>query len=686
LDYVIVVWNILKAALGVGFVIFIHELGHFALAKWNGVKVLQFSIGFGPPIISYRKGVGLRVGTGSRPTTPDDPPGRGETEYQLAYVPLGGYVMMFGENAEESTEQGKAEVAKDPRAYKNKSVWARMQIITAGVIMNVILGLACFTFAYMQGIMEIPARLGGVLPGSPAYKAGLMAGDEIVAIDGRREVSYKDLLNRVGLSAAGQKINFTIKREGAADEKIFAIEPLREGSNQAPTIGVLMAHSIQLNPEIAFQPMPGQTLDAAKPNPGFEPGDKVVAIGPEGGPLEPVKDQIEFDRKSEKLRDRPLVVEVERKKAKDDLSTTLVKVTVPPHHFLELGLRLTPGPIVALRPGSPAEKAGLQVGDRIEKVDGDADYDPMKLPDYAQSHESKTVVLSVLRSVDGKPSRLDVTLTPDASPAWADSSDGRITPLEVPGLGLAMTIEPKIQGIAEDSAAAKAGLKVGETLQSVTLTPSQEVGDEEKTKPKAVTLKLDDKAANWPSVFAKIQENRLDSIELTTDKSSQPIKVVPEVDPNRYHPRRGLVFQSLRRKQAPLGLADAVSRGSEETLENILNIFKMFQGMFQRRIGGDAVGGVIPIGKIAYDAASAGWTPLIQILGSLSVGLAVLNFLPIPPLDGGQFTLLVAEKVRGRPLPEWIQNFVSIGGLVFVLGLILLVNGRDLIKLVTSYF
>ena len=686
MDYVIIVWNILKAALGVGFVIFIHELGHFALAKWNGVKVLRFSIGFGPPIISYRKGVGLRAGTGSRPPGPSDPPEWGETEYWLAYIPLGGYVMMFGESPEESTAEAEAQVAKDPRAYKNKSVWARMQIITAGVIMNVILGLACFTFAYTQGIMEIPAKLGGVLPGSPAYKAGLMAGDEIVAIDGRRDVSYKDLLNRVGLSAAGQKIKFTVKRQGVDDEKVFAIEPLREASNQTPTIGVLMAHAIQLHSEIAFQAMPGQVVDQAKPNPGFEAGDKVVAIGPEGGPLDPIKDQGDFDRKSEKLRDRPLVVEVERKKAKDDPATILVKVTVPPHRFLDLGFRLTPGPILALRPDSPAEKSGLQGGDRIEKVDGDADYDPMRLPDYAGEHQGKPVVLSIVRLVDGKETRLDVTLTPDSSPAWADSSDGRVSPLEIPGFGLSMSIEPKIRGVAENSPAAKAGFKVGDTLLSMILTPTKGDGEDEKNKPKPVTIKLDDKAGNWPSAFATIQENRLDSIELTTDKSDKPIRIVPEVDPNRFHPKRGLVFQSLRRKQAPLGLVDAMSRASEETMDNILNIFKMFQGMFQRRIGGDAVGGVIPIGKIAYDAASAGWTPLIQILGSLSVGLAVLNFLPIPPLDGGQFTLLVAEKVRGKPLPESVQNIVTIGGLVFVLSLIVIVNGRDIFKLVTSYF
>ena len=106
--------NILKVALGLGFVIFIHELGHFLLAKWNGVKVEKFSIGFGPTLFGFH---------------------RGETEYVLAAIPLGGFVKMLGEGPEDQANK-----STDPRAYPNKSVWARMAIISAGVIMNVLLG------------------------------------------------------------------------------------------------------------------------------------------------------------------------------------------------------------------------------------------------------------------------------------------------------------------------------------------------------------------------------------------------------------------------------------------------------------------------------------------------------------------------------------------------------------------
>src|SRR5262249_39890175 len=147
---------------GIGLLIFLHELGHFLLAKWNGVKVEKFSIGFGRTIFGFT---------------------RGETEYVVAMIPLGGFVKMLGEGPEDEEHK-----STDPRAYPNKSVGARMAIISAGVIMNVLLGLACFVYAYGRGMTETPAKVGVVKAGTPAFEAGLRAGDEIVAIDGREGV------------------------------------------------------------------------------------------------------------------------------------------------------------------------------------------------------------------------------------------------------------------------------------------------------------------------------------------------------------------------------------------------------------------------------------------------------------------------------------------------------------------
>src|SRR5690606_23754103 len=145
----------------------IHELGHFLVAKWCKVKVKIFSLGFGPALISYRKGIGLRLGStmpayqrslaehGEQAAAPPERRDVGDTEYSLRAVPLGGFVKMLGEDEEVDSENVRT---SDPRAYPNKPVSARMAIISAGVIMNVVSGLIFFAIAYGRGgLPEVPA-------------------------------------------------------------------------------------------------------------------------------------------------------------------------------------------------------------------------------------------------------------------------------------------------------------------------------------------------------------------------------------------------------------------------------------------------------------------------------------------------------------------------------------------------
>ncbi len=383
-----VVWNIVKVALGLGFVIFIHELGTSLLAKWNGVKVEKFSIGFGPTLASWRRGVGLRVGTGSRPPGPGDPPTWGETEYILAALPLGGYVKMLGENHEESTDV--VEKSADPRAYNNKSVWARMQIITAGVIMNILLGIACFTFYFTQGYPDRPARVGGVLPGSPAYKAGLRAGDEIVALDGRRDVGYKEVLNRVTLSGAGREgpvhhpppgvdaradpgdraLPRPTRTDDARHRDLLLQQPRTQRKAPVRDPPRRAGRSIQAGRRLQGEGQGRRRRPRGRPAParggprGLPPEDRAPPQGPgrRRGPPEGAARRRGHDEGAAEDKKPPVPPQGHGR--------------VPPHHFVDFGLRLASGPIVAIRPDSPASKAGLKAGDVIEQVDGKADFDP----------------------------------------------------------------------------------------------------------------------------------------------------------------------------------------------------------------------------------------------------------------------------------------------------------------------
>ena len=153
--------NILAAILLFGFIIMFHELGHFLLAKLNGVSVVEFSIGMGPRLLSFK--------------------GK-ETRYSLKLLPLGGSCAM----ADEDTDSG------DPNGFLNKPVWSRIMVIAAGPVFNFILALIFGIIIVGYRGYDLPV-ISGVLDGFPAQQAGLLPGDLIVSINGQNMMDYRDL-------------------------------------------------------------------------------------------------------------------------------------------------------------------------------------------------------------------------------------------------------------------------------------------------------------------------------------------------------------------------------------------------------------------------------------------------------------------------------------------------------------
>jgi regulator of sigma E protease len=655
--------NILKVAFGLGFVIFLHELGHFLLAKWNGVKVEKFSIGFGPTILGFKKG---------------------ETEYVLAVIPLGGFVKMLGEGPEEEAAK-----SSDPRAYPNKTVGARMAIISAGVIMNLILGLGCFVYAYQRGMDEVPTKIGAVVPGSPAFEAGIRAGDEIVAMDGRRDLNFSNLQLKVRLSGQGQVVHFELKRPGQDSTIPLDIEPRRAATADVPGIGIQPGSSITLALP-PYRAPAGLTEPVKTPTAGLEVGDRVVAAGEAGKEPTPVSDVLQLHRLLARDQDKKMDLVVERDvKDKEGRKSSVERVefALPPNRFVDFGFRLKIEPIVALRNDSPAARAEFRKGDTIVKVDGE-DFDPMRLPSICYDKAGQPMTFEVERpEVGGPPRTLTLKATPDDSLPWPERAVSEDL-LEVPGLGLAYRVRTKIEAVTPDSPAAKAGLKVGDVINAVSF-PSI------KVKPwvwplslifstEAKEILFDDKSPAWPSFFQELQIRPTEPIALRVNNSDAKVIVTPTPELTWFRPHRGEQFQIEIRRTSPMTIAMSLQRGFDDTVENILSIYAMFRSLAQRRVSPKGLGGPILIANVAYEAAGLGMTELVHFLGILSINLAVLNFLPVPPLDGGQMVFLAAEKVRGRPLPDSALIAGTYLGLLLVLMLMAFVIFQDVSRLVTG--
>ena len=229
--------NAAKTILGIGGLIFVHELGHFLVGRMCGVRAEAFSIGFGPVIAKWQPG---------------------ETEYRLSAVPLGGYVKFLGENPDERGD-------RDPRSFFAATYPRKAAIMLAGVTMNVIAAFVLFVLAFSGGV-DVPAPvIGSLVPGKPAEIAGLLPGDRILTIDGKRIIDFNDVVQETAFS---EEIDVVVERDGRTMPAVRIRTSLSEGG----------IHQIGVGPALddtgLVIPLEGLAAHAA----GLRPLDRVVAI------------------------------------------------------------------------------------------------------------------------------------------------------------------------------------------------------------------------------------------------------------------------------------------------------------------------------------------------------------------------------------------------------------------------
>jgi regulator of sigma E protease len=261
-----------------GVLVFVHELGHFLVARWYGVRVLTFSLGFGPKLLKYR---------------------RGDTEYCVSVIPLGGYVKLAGETVDDRRTGA-------PDEFLSKSKWVRFQVYLAGPVMNILLAFFVLAGVLAQGAdvpiwMDAPPVIGTVDEDTPAAQAGLRPGDRIVSVNGRETPTW-DSLNYEVLPKAGRELTLVIDRQGERQQ--IRVVPIAEGQYEMGRLGILPLHRPQITTVTPDEP-------AARA--GFRRGDVILAV--DGTTLT----QPEIIKHIQSHAEQPIVFSIERDGAPMDI-------------------------------------------------------------------------------------------------------------------------------------------------------------------------------------------------------------------------------------------------------------------------------------------------------------------------------------------------------------------------------
>ena len=697
MDIVNAIWTVsvgvLLVILGFNALIIVHEFGHFIVARLCGVRCEKFYIWFdfwGLKFFKFKWG---------------------DTEYGLGLFPLGGYLKMLGQEDNPGGIQAEIERAKQqestdgsgsdtvnikpsifaPDSYLSKSVPQRLAIIVAGGVMNFLFAIVCAAGAYMIGVKELTPAVGNVIPGSPAWEAGLQPGDRIAAIDGKPARTFQDVLGK--MVEGNKTVQLTVERQ--SETLTVKVSPRKRTGDLTPNIGIISYSTLELRTGSVIplwkKYYSTESLEALQKHMEMSP----LRIEKVDGQV--VNSYAEYQDAQLKSVGKPI-----------NCTFNGADVEIPAIPMREIPVRFKMGHIVSVLPGSDAAKQGIVPGDTLVSVDGDADIDPLKLPQILLQKvntEQKTVEL-ILKKTDGEERTLTVELKPiRIFPELASMS--MRDPVGSTALGLSWNVEPIIAAVhgtrdvsqEDDASSLSSGagsVNPGDKVVAVEFVNSEALlqstsfceASHEGFFINSIGSKID-----IPYIFTSLlqdarpkspgkgEKEKTLSVRLTLESfdGTRTVVNLPILESTDwFHTERGFGLRPEQEVFKAAGIGEALMLGTSRMIYYSAFVYRSVDALVNGRVSTRALYGPVGIVMIIYDVAQTDWSRFLMLLCLIGANLAVINLFPIPPLDGGLVLFLLYEGIFRRPPNELVQVILSYFGLFLILLLMVWTLSLDL--------
>ncbi len=723
----------MKVLIGFSIVILFHELGHFTMAKLCGVRVDKLAIGFGKEVVGFT---------------------RGETRYALNILPLGGYVKMLGQEDFALDKEKEWTAASDPRSFTAQSVGRRALIVSAGVIMNLVFAALAFMIVFMVGMESLPAKVGYVVPDSPAERYGLQTGDSITQINGRWMDDFNDVMMAIALADRDATLQFDVQRSG----KDVALQVPPEYNEQRKVLQVGIGPG--LTRRVAFSALQDQAHPVED---RLRAGDTIVAI--DGRKIDSFYDYFLL---LQRAQGREVEVSVERPVDPNVADSATDSVTCRARANLSFVQQVrgdeTSATLLGLLPrcvvtqvqeNSPAEEAivvgtgdpvpeeardrGFEVGDVIIRW---ADLDNPTVHEIRRSiAENDGQELSV--TIQRRGERMELVVRPqrpmsifgrgepmvgvnfegqdadelvvaDTREGWPVHDDLRIPrgarivsvdsePVAawhdlVAALrehaGTTVTLAWEYGGVRSEGAlpvpwSLSAALDLPGTAHLLSINGKSQVYVQSEGKRKLLVLPY------WLTVQELCREALGEASEaevtvewadrLSGERHSGTATITPErLDPWLMRVRYSV--EDIRPEPDTVMLqasnpVRALWIGMKKTGYFVYSTYLTIERIIiSRTVGIERISGPVGIMKMGKDVAGVGIAKLLYFLAFISVSLAVINFLPLPIVDGGIMVFLIIEKIKGKPVSLRLQVITQLVGLALIIVAFVFITIQDIIK------